>query len=77
MSMWELIERMEFVQAVKKYGSKLVIIEEDTDVGGVGIGIMETGTRSWQEGVTGELLGWFSEQRSEVCPCQSEGSLGD
>ena len=56
-------------------GSKVVIIEEHTHVGGVGVGVRKTGTRG------GAFDRWvvrgFSEPRSEACPYQNQGSLGD
>ena len=41
------------------HGSKVVIIDNDTDVGGVGIGVRETATRD--EGVDRWTVRGFSE----------------
>ena len=51
------------------YNSKVVIIEEDTDVeGGFGVGVRETEARE----LTGGWFGGFSEPlRSETFSCQS------
>ena len=50
------------------YGSKVVILEEDTNVE---VGLKET------RDLTGGWLEEFSEPWSEACPCQTQGSRRD
>ena len=65
---------MEVLLFVGIYGSKVVIIEEDTDVE-VGVGVREKSTRG--EGVDRWAVREFSEPWSDLFPRQSQGSLRD
>ena len=62
------------------YGSKVVILEEDTDVEVVLVLVFEKYVKEEVDESRELTDGWleeFSEPWSEVCPCQSQGSQGD